>query len=210
MYVDGGNFHHLVLKKLRSAERRFAFSAFIRFLAGDRAIVRMAYYTGTVRERVGDERSRDAMANQARFFTALAKEGWDIETSKLRRRQEAIPIDDRVTDFQALQAAGFTEISYERDREKGIDVKMAVDLLMDAQDDAYDTAILISSDADLLPAVSCVRSRFNKKVEYVGFSLRDDARPTNSTKPLLTFMKNTDVQRTLAAVDLAPFLRRAA
>ncbi len=54
-------------------------------------------------------------------------------------------------------------------REKGTDVKIAVDLIIGAVDNHYDTAILISSDTDLIPAVSCVKYR-NKKIEYVGFS----------------------------------------
>ena len=76
---------------------------------------------------------------------------------------------------------------------------------MGAFDDAYDTAVLLSSDADLMPAVEAVRKRFKKRVEYVGFSLPDKARPEASTRPLLTLMKNTNAQRVLAAADIAAF-----
>ena len=54
-------------------------------------------------------------------------------------------------------------------REKGTDVKIAVDIIDGAVDNKYDTAILISSDTDLIPAIEYVIKR-GKKVEYVGFS----------------------------------------
>ena len=54
-------------------------------------------------------------------------------------------------------------------REKGTDVKIAADLIIGAVDNIYDTAILVSSDTDLIPAIKYVRYK-KKKLEYVGFS----------------------------------------
>lgn len=42
-------------------------------------------------------------------------------------------------------------------REKGVDVRLAVDLLVDSESDK--TLVVWSSDADLLPAVSVVKER---------------------------------------------------
>ena len=53
--------------------------------------------------------------------------------------------------------------------EKGVDVQLAVDLLVGAYENKYDTAVLISSDTDLLPAIQKVID-LKKTVEYVGFS----------------------------------------
>lgn len=47
--------------------------------------------------------------------------------------------------------------SYE---EKMTDVNIAVELLGDAQDDAFDTAIIISGDSDLTPPVRATLSRY--------------------------------------------------
>ncbi len=52
--------------------------------------------------------------------------------------------------------------------EKGVDVSLVVDMLTGAFKDAYDTAILVSSDGDFKPAVEAVR-REGKRVEYVYF-----------------------------------------
>ena len=54
-------------------------------------------------------------------------------------------------------------------REKGTDVKIAIDLVIGAADDIYDTAILVSSDTDLIPALKYLKYK-NKKLEYIGFS----------------------------------------
>lgn len=53
-------------------------------------------------------------------------------------------------------------------REKGVDVKIAVDLVSLACDGKLDTAILCSSDSDLQPAIEEARKR-KVKVVYLGF-----------------------------------------
>lgn len=53
-------------------------------------------------------------------------------------------------------------------REKGVDVKIAVDLVAGACDKVVDTAILCSSDSDLQPAVKEIIAR-GTKVIYLGF-----------------------------------------
>lgn len=54
-------------------------------------------------------------------------------------------------------------------REKRTDVNIGIHLLKDALDDHYDTAILISGDSDLVPAVEEVLSRFPNKRVTVAF-----------------------------------------
>lgn len=54
-------------------------------------------------------------------------------------------------------------------REKGVDVQIAIDLVIGAVEDSYDVAIVVSSDTDLIPAIKYVRLK-GKTVEYVGFS----------------------------------------
>ena len=49
--------------------------------------------------------------------------------------------------------------------EKGIDVMLAVDMLLLAHKNAYETAILISSDADYKSAIEAVKFDFGKTVE---------------------------------------------
>lgn len=205
IYIDGGNFYHLVLKKLNIKELDFSFEKFSHFLTNGRTITGKRYYVGTVRERVGNIKTREAMSRQTKFFTVLHSDQWSINTSKLRTRLEKIIIDDRVTGYQELRKKGVHVIEFERTREKGIDVKLATDLIVGAIDNQYDTAIVVSSDADLVPAIDWVRFRQKKKIEYIGFSLPGYSK-AEPTRPLQTMISKTDIQRVLAESDLRPFI----
>jgi len=74
-------------------------------------------------------------------------------------------------------------------REKGVDVKIAVDLVSLACDGKLDTAILCSSDSDLQPAIEEVRKR-KVKVVYLGFE-------TNPNKGLMYTTNKTILLRNL-------------
>ena len=61
---------------------------------------------------------------------------------------------------------GATWQTYE---EKMTDVNIAVELLSDAYEDAFDTAIVISADSDLVRPITMVRERFPRKRVVVAF-----------------------------------------
>jgi uncharacterized LabA/DUF88 family protein len=208
--IDGSNFYHLVLKKLNIEEAQFDFDNFAKFLAGGRVVQDKCkrFYTGTVREKEGDLRTKEAMSKQTTLFTRLKNSHWEIKTSKLQTRIEKIPIDDRVIGYENILKLGIKYVEFSRLREKGIDVKLATDLIVGAVDNQYDTAIVVSSDSDLIPAIDWVRHRRKKKIEYVGFSIPDEKDPLNSTNPSLSLMAKTDIKRTLIRSDLELFINR--
>jgi len=53
-------------------------------------------------------------------------------------------------------------------REKGIDVRLAIDMVMGAARDEYDVAVLVSADTDLVPAVEAV-FEMGKRVEVAAW-----------------------------------------
>ena len=53
--------------------------------------------------------------------------------------------------------------SWQQNEEKMTDVNIAVRLLGDAMDDAFDTAMIVSADSDLVAPVQAVRARFPSK-----------------------------------------------
>ena len=108
--------------------------------------------------------------NQQKFLGGLEKEGFDIKRGKILYDGNKI-------------------------REKGVDVKLATDLIIGAVDNLYDTAIVISSDTDLIPAILYIRYK-KKKIEYVGFS----------AKPSTGMIANSDVRRLLTPQELENFL----
>lgn len=59
--------------------------------------------------------------------------------------------------------------TYPVNSEKMTDVNIAVELLQDAFQDAFDTAILISADSDLVAPISAVKRLFPKKRVVVAF-----------------------------------------
>jgi len=66
--------------------------------------------------------------------------------------------------------------------EKQTDVNIAIELLSDAINDAYDRAVIVSADSDLIPAMKAVRNHFPAKqigvmfpVGRSSFELRNEA-----------------------------------
>lgn len=67
---------------------------------------------------------------------------------------------------QRCNACGATWISHE---EKMTDVNIAAQLLVDAFEDRYDTALIVSGDSDLTTPIKLVRQHFPKKRLIVAF-----------------------------------------
>jgi uncharacterized LabA/DUF88 family protein len=78
--------------------------------------------------------------------------------------------------------------------EKGVDVKIAVDLVEGAYKNYFDTAIVISSDTDLIPAFKIVKEQ-KKSVEYIGFS----------HSPSFGLQKHATLSRLLIKEDIEQF-----
>lgn len=163
-----------------------------------------------IRELFGKRRETQEAERQCRDkpLCLLFKEKWlgNKKTSKLKERTEELIIDNRVTDYERILKLGITKIQFERRREKGIDVKLATDLIVGAIDGKYDEAVIVSSDSDLIPAIDWVRHRGRKKIEYVGFSIPDESDPKKSTEPLVSLIIKTDIKRILVKSDLQPFI----
>ncbi len=167
--VDGSNFYHRLKEVGLLRLLHFDYEGFVPFLAGKRDVVRKRYYIGAVREERDNPKSRELMRDQRTLIGKLRNAAWEIGFGHM------------------LKADGY--------HEKGVDVLIAVDLLVGAYEDRYDAAVLVSSDTDLLPAIAKIRS-MGKSVEYIGFS----------HKPSFALIANTDVRRLLTLGDLERFL----
>ena len=123
----------------------FDYQKLVQFLVRERNLSLKKYYIGAIKEQENNSKSRILMINQQKLLGKLQKQRWEIGFGHM--------------------------LKTDRYHEKGVDVLMAVDLLVGAYENKYDTAILISSDTDLIPAIEKVRL-MGKKVEYVGFSYK--------------------------------------
>ena len=147
VYIDGSNFYGYLKDKEINFPKgiKFDFKSFVDFLVGNkRELISKRYYSGVFRNFNGTEKSESLVKGQQKFFSKLKNDGFIIKNGRI------MPIGGVY-------------------KEKGTDVKIAVDLIVGAVDNLYDTAILISSDTDLIPAIRYVKYK-NKKIEYIGFA----------------------------------------
>ena len=171
VFIDGSNFYY----KLKSLSTKnityFDYGGLSQWLAKERDIVAKTYFIGVVRAKGDDMKGQMLRKNQRKLFSHLqsGKQGFLIERGYLMKNDGVY-------------------------HEKGVDVKMAVDLVVGAYENSYDTAILISSDTDLIPAIEKVRA-LGKSVEYVGFS----------HQPSLGLISRSTESRLLSKDDLKPF-----
>lgn len=169
--IDGSNFYHRLREANVARPLGFDYKKFARFLIQDRYSTWQRYYIGAIRERAGNSKSRELRRGQRQLTNHLRKDGWEVVFGHMLRHDDGVY------------------------HEKGVDVLMAVDLLVGAYEDQYDTAILVSSDTDLIPALEKIRAK-GKHVEYVGFS----------HKPSYGLITHSDVRRLLTKADLEPMI----
>ncbi|TSC86040.1 MAG: hypothetical protein G01um101416_748 [Microgenomates group bacterium Gr01-1014_16] len=141
--IDGSNLYHK-LKELQLPHRKeFDFHKFVESVSQKTQIVVKYFCIGKISALQQDQHARQMMADQQSLVTRLQKDGFVIQFGYLLKSDTAY-------------------------HEKGVDVQMATDLIMNACKNTYDQAFLITSDSDLIPAISAVQS-LGKKVTYVGF-----------------------------------------
>jgi len=171
IYIDGGNTYRK-LKDFGLPEdgKRFDFDAFVHYLLSTRELVSKRYYVGQVRNTDHTDKSEELVRKQQIFLETLRASSFDVKLSKI------------------MYDTG-------RIREKGVDVKLAIDVVIGASDNLYDTAIVVSSDTDLIPAIKYAVNGKKKNIEYIGFA----------GSPSYGMMKESTVQRVLAKEDLAVF-----
>ncbi|MEK7450468.1 MAG: NYN domain-containing protein [Patescibacteria group bacterium] len=168
--IDGSNFY-FKLKDLKLHNLlNFDFTGFTTKLADDYKIMRATYYVGKVRTD-GTEHTQRLFNNQRKLFSHLKKH----------------------TVFYSL---GYLLKSDGKVSEKGVDVNIAVDILVATYENICDKIILVSSDTDLLPAIKKAREK-GKSVEYIGFS----------HKPSVAMVANCSESTLLKKEDLLPFTK---
>ena len=171
VYVDGNNFYGYLKDEEIGINKgiKFNYSKFVDFLVGGRECISKRYYVGIARNIDGSSKSKRIVKGQQKFLERIKNEGFVLKRGKVMYDKGKI-------------------------REKGTDVKIAVDLVVGAADDIYDTAILVSSDTDLIPAVKYIGYR-KKKLEYVGFS----------HNPSLGMQKHANLSILLRSKDIEEF-----
>jgi uncharacterized LabA/DUF88 family protein len=139
VFIDGSNFYYALKRSFSTT--KIDFEKFCNFLSLNEDLVKIKYYNSTLNM----EDDEVAYKKQQSFFDYLFEVPlMDIYFGRLEKRPGGLKA------------------------EKGVDVKLAVDLVVNAYKDNYDVAILVSNDADFIPAIEEVKA-LNKEVYYVGF-----------------------------------------
>jgi uncharacterized LabA/DUF88 family protein len=151
VFIDGANFYNACRENL-GGRTDVSFGSFAAFLVGSgRSLVRTYYYACAL----PPDHDPDARKSQQRFFTALQHVPYtELRYGKLVKRDVECPAcNDRRARYQ----------------EKGVDMRIGVDMLAGASTNLYDVGILVSGDGDLVEAVRAVKN-LGKHVELATFA----------------------------------------
>ena len=148
VFVDGSNVYHIVKTLLPDKKQfDFNFEKMLNYIIGKRKLVRFYYYNAPLDRKKNEE----SYMKQQRFF------------DKIRKMQKCNFVLCRM---QKRKIDGKTIYEVKED-----DIRLAVDMVKLAYNNAYDTAVLISSDGDFVPAIQAVKE-IGKNVENIGFENR--------------------------------------
>lgn len=175
VFIDGSNFYFKLKELVSRIEGKFSlleflYYGFAEWLVQPNSLIEVHYYIASLK-RQGNEKSEQMYADQQKLLRKLQQYGIHLSFGQLIRHPD-----------HAFH-------------EKGVDVRLAVEMIRFARENRYDIGYLVSSDTDLVPAIEEVQS-FGKKVQYVGIAKGQSFG--------LTKVSN-DV-RLLRPEDIAPFL----
>lgn len=163
LYIDGENLRHYIEEVLREKEipkkditlLNIDLSSLIKKTLEGINISKKFYYSAKLREHKETlSKSRKLIKRQRILKTMIEKQGFEFIMGGNVRAQK-------------IKADGRYKIIF---REKGVDVKIAVDLVSNAFDRKTKTAIICSSDSDLQPAIGELKKR-GVEVIYLGFEM---------------------------------------
>lgn len=170
IFIDGSNFY-FKLKDLKLHNLlNFSFTQFCSWLTKNYNLLKIIYYVGKIKTD-GTDKTQKLFNNQRKLLTHLKK-------------------------HRVRYSFGYLLKSDGKFHEKGVDVNMAVDMLVATYEKLCEHIILVSSDTDLLPAFKKAKEK-GMKIEYVGFS----------HKPSLAMIANCSESRLLKKEDLSPFIK---
>lgn len=177
VYVDGYNLYYACLR--RSPYKWLNIHALTSALLPRNQIDKVRYFTAQVSARPHDP---DQPQRQQTYFRALGTvPEIEIHLGHFLTHEVSMP------DAVAWNAGRYRAVRVIKTEEKGSDVNLATHLLMDAVDNLFDVAIIISNDSDLKEPIAQVSRRFKKKI---GILAPEGARISRALLPLAHFIKH--------------------
>ena len=179
VYVDGFNFYYGAVKG--TPYKWLDISKLVQLLLPRNKIIKIKYFTALVNSRPQDP---DQPIRQQIFLRALRTiPNLEIILGHFLSHVVSMPMANCPPGKQKYVNVIKTE-------EKGSDVNIATHMLHDGYQGAYDVAIVISNDSDLVEAIRIVRNELKKSVIILNpFSDPKKGRPSLELNKVATFVK---------------------
>ncbi|MBA4162426.1 MAG: hypothetical protein C0515_10205 [Novosphingobium sp.] len=177
IYVDGYNLYYACLKG--TSHKWLDIHALAAAQLPKNQIERVRYFTARVRARPHDPTQPQ---RQETYFRALSTvPAIDLHFGHFLTHEVGMP------DAAAWNAGQYKSVRVIKTEEKGSDVNLATHLLMDAFDNLFDVAVIISNDSDLAEPMRLVKQRFGKTV---GLLCHRSTKVSGKLRPLVDFVRS--------------------
>lgn len=183
LLIDGENFKGKIkyvfkeLGKEKPVWHEYDFKSLFEKVLGNTSVDEKIFYFARVKEHSeSKEKSRQLIEEQRLLKTHLERQGFKVILSGRVRGQYE-------TDYKGKVSLVF--------KEKGVDVKIAVDMISMACDNYTQHIILGSSDSDLQPAIAEIRKR-GTPCTYLGFETQPNKGLTFTTNKTI-LIRNSEV-----------------
>lgn len=165
IFIDGNNLYHNV-KALDVNPNRINFKKLVELICSDIGVeLKKTFYYNSVPNiiTIGEEKYYKHME----FLSGLEKLGIKVKIRKLQHKSNYELISKKLGQLQTIKLCDSCKpvvkqncincIGSFQEKEKGIDVMIAIDMIKMALEKEYDIAILISGDGDFVPVCDLVK-----------------------------------------------------
>jgi len=160
IFIDGSNLYHVLLKNCGRSD--LMFSSFGEKLTGKNRSLKKIYYYNVRQELEGKIKIPE---EQKKFLSSLHRiNNLEVKLGIWKEQNGSIV-------------------------EKGVDVLLATDLVLNAVKNNYDHAIIVSGDGDFFPAIDAVKKE-GKKVEVAAFESNISREASESADKVLKLRKS--------------------
>lgn len=176
VYVDGYNLFYACLKG--TPYKWLDVHKLVATLLPRNKIDKVRYFTAQVSARPRDPNQPQRQQTYLRALATVPQ--IEVHFGHFLTHEVSMP------DAAAWSTGRYRPVRVMKTEEKGSDVNLATHLLMDAFDDLFDVAVIISNDSDLKEPIGLVRSRFGKRIVLLG---PRSTRISGALRPLADFVR---------------------
>ena len=177
VYIDGYNLYYACLK--RSPHKWLNIHDLAVRQLPHNQIDKVRYFTARVSARPHDPTQPQ---RQETYFRALATVPQiELHFGHFLTHEVTMP------DAAAWCAGRYQSVRVIKTEEKGSDVNLATHLMMDAFDNLFEVAVIVSNDSDLAEPMRLIKQRFGKTV---GILSHRSTRISGKLRPLADFVRS--------------------